>query len=94
MTDSAAALDTLYEELKGDNNALCILESSVAGTKLGRFQNKQVYMRNWSVGVVKINPGVTPKIPDKSVYLSNECATSHQCHNNTVIDIKIIVLYT
>ena len=42
MTDSAAALDTLYEELKGDNNALCILESSVAGTKLGRFQNKQI----------------------------------------------------
>ena len=51
-------------------------------------------MRNWSVGVYKINPGVTPKIPDKSVYLSNECATSHQCHNNTVIDIKTIVLYT
>ena len=51
----------LYEELNEDNNVMSVLYASVAGTKLGRFQNKQVYMRNWSVGVVKINPGVTPK---------------------------------
>ena len=93
MTNSAAALDTLYLELNEDNNVMSVLYASVAGTKLGRFQNKHVYIRNWSVGVVKINPGVTPKIPDKSVYLSNECATSHQCHNNIVIEIKTIVLY-
>ena len=51
-------------------------------------------MRNWSAGIVKINPGVMPKITDKSEYLSNEFATSHQCENNTIIDFKTIVLYT
>ena len=42
MTDSAAAVDTLYEALNEDNNAMCVLYASVAGTKLGRFQNKQI----------------------------------------------------
>ena len=42
MTDSAAALDTLYLELNEDNNAMCVLYASVAGTKLGRFQNKLI----------------------------------------------------
>ena len=40
MTDSAAAVDTLYEELKEDNNVMSVLYASVAGTNLGRFQNK------------------------------------------------------
>ena len=42
MTDSAGAVDTLYEELNEDNNAMCVLYASVAGTKLGRFQNKLI----------------------------------------------------
>ena len=33
MTDSAAAVDTLHEELNEDNNAMCVLYASVAGTK-------------------------------------------------------------
>ena len=42
MTDSAAAVDMLYEALNEDNNAMCVLYASVARTKLGRFQNKQI----------------------------------------------------
>ena len=42
MTDSAGAVDTLYEELNEDNNVMSVLYASVAGTKLGRFQNKQI----------------------------------------------------
>ena len=40
--DSAAAPDTLYEELNEDNNVMSVLNASVAGTKVGRFQNKQI----------------------------------------------------
>ncbi len=42
MTDSAGAVDTLYEELNEDNNAICVLYASVAGSKLGGDQNKQI----------------------------------------------------
>ena len=42
MMDSAAEMDKLYEELNEDNNAMCVLYASVAGTKLGRFQNKLI----------------------------------------------------